>query len=108
MGELGTSREIVDRSRTRDHADQGVTRKSVVRERRQVPPARELHGSCMRCPEEELGTFVKRTLEADAQPVVSPEKTVGCNLTCMNENESHRFSTNQCESHVKSDLDTIS
>ena len=26
----------------------------------------------------------------------------------MDEYESHRFSVNQCESHVKSDLDTIS
>jgi len=70
---------------------------------------REFHGSCMRCPEEELDTFGKRTSGADAQPVVSPDKkTVGCNLTCMNAYESHRFSLNQCESHVKSDLDTIS
>ena len=37
MGEQGTSLDIVDRSRTRDHADQEVKRKSVVRERRQVP-----------------------------------------------------------------------
>ena len=40
---------------------------------------------------------------------MSPDKkTVGCNSTCMDEYESHRFSINQCESHVKSDLDMIS
>jgi len=36
VDEQGTSRGIVDRSGTRNHADRGVTRKNVVRER-QVP-----------------------------------------------------------------------
>jgi len=63
----------------------------------------------MRCPGKELDTCGKRISGTDAQLVVSPDKkTVGCNLTCMDEYESHKFSVNQCESHVKSDLDTIS
>jgi hypothetical protein len=63
----------------------------------------------MQCPEKELDTCGKRTSGADVQLVGSPDKrVVGCNLTCMDEYESHRFSVNQCESHMKSDLDTIS
>jgi len=63
----------------------------------------------MRCPEKELDTCGKRSSGADAQLVEFPDKkVVGCNSTCMDEYESHRFSVNQCESHVKSDLDTIS
>ena len=47
--------------------------------------------------------------EADAQPVVSQdEETVGCDITCRDEGEYHKFSINQCESHAKSDLDTLS
>ena len=33
---------------------------------------------------------------------------IGCNVTCMDEYEIHRFNINQSESHVKSDLDTLS
>ena len=63
----------------------------------------------MRCLEKGLDTCGKRTSGTDAQLVVSlDEKIVGCNLTCMEECKSHKFRVNQCESHVKSDLDTIS
>jgi len=63
----------------------------------------------MRCPEKELDTCEKRRSGSDEQLVGSPDnKVVGCNLTCMGEYESPSFSVNQCESHVKSDLDTIS
>ena len=62
----------------------------------------------MRCPEEVLDTIGKRASGADAQPVVSPdEKAIGCNITCRDDCEDYKFSTNQCESHGKSDLDTI-
>jgi hypothetical protein len=63
----------------------------------------------MRCSGQKLDTFGRRESETDAQPVASPdEKTVGCNLTCMDAGEGPRFSINQCESHVKSDLATVS
>ena len=63
----------------------------------------------MRCPEEALHAIGKRASGADAQPVVSPdEEAIGCNLTCRDDCEDHKFSINQCESHGKSDLDTIS
>jgi hypothetical protein len=63
----------------------------------------------MWCPEKELDTYGKRTPGADAQLVVSPnKKVVGCNLSCTDEYESHRLNVNLYESHVKSDLDTIS
>ena len=40
---------------------------------------------------------------------MSPDKKiVGCNVTSIDEYETYRFNVNQCESHVKSDLDTIS
>jgi len=91
VGEQGNSRETVDRSRTREHVDQGVTRKSVVWERRQVPVNRALHGNCTRFPQKELDTCGKRTSGADAQLVESPDrKVVGCNSTCMEEYESHK------------------
>jgi len=63
----------------------------------------------MRNPENELETFGKRTSGTVEQVDVSPiEKIVICNLTCMEGYVSHNFSVNQCESHVNSDLDTIS
>ena len=63
----------------------------------------------MRCPEEVLDTIRKRASGADGQPVVSPdEKAIGCNITCRDDCEDYKFSINQCESHGKSDLDTIS
>jgi hypothetical protein len=63
----------------------------------------------MWCPEEVLGTIGKRASGADAKPVLSPdEKAIGCNITCRDECEDYKFSINQCESHGKSDLDTIS
>jgi hypothetical protein len=63
----------------------------------------------MRCPEEELDTIEKRASEADAQPIVSPdEKAICCKLTCRDDYERYKFSINHCESHVKSDIDTIS
>jgi hypothetical protein len=72
----------------------------------------------MRCPGKELDTFGKRSAGAGPQPVASPDKkTVGCNITCRDEVKNHKFSIepgasykfsiNQCESHVKSGLDTI-
>ena len=51
----------------------------------------------------------EKSVRADAQPVVSPdEKAIGCNITCRDDCEDYKFSINQCESHGKSDLDTIS
>jgi hypothetical protein len=53
--------------------------------------------------------WAQRASGADAQPVVSPdEKAIGCNITCRDDCGEYKFSINQCESHVKSDLDTIS
>ena len=63
----------------------------------------------MRCPENELDTCGKRWSGSDGQLVGSPDgKVVGCSLTCMGQYESRNFRVNQCESHVKSDLDTVS
>jgi hypothetical protein len=63
----------------------------------------------MRCPEKELDTVGKRTSGTDAQSVPSPDtEAIGCKLLCIDEYESHRFSVNQSESHIKLDLDTIS
>ena len=40
---------------------------------------------------------------------MSPDEwAIGCNITCRDDCEGHKFSINQCESHGKSDLDTIS
>jgi len=36
------------------------------------------------------------------------EEAIGCNITCSDDCEDHKFSINQCESHGKSDLDRIS
>jgi hypothetical protein len=42
------------------------------------------------------------------QPVDSPDqKALGCTLNFRDDYEKYKFSINQCESHVKSDLDTI-
>ena len=63
----------------------------------------------MRCPEEALDTIGKRKYGAGEQPVVSSDKeTLGCNLNFRDDYEKYKFSINQCESHVKSDLDTMS
>jgi len=63
----------------------------------------------MRCPEVKLDTIGKRASGAGAQTIVSPdEEAVGCKLTCKDDYERYKFSTNQCESRVKSDPDTIS
>jgi hypothetical protein len=60
-------------------------------------------------PEKELDTVGKRTSGADAQPVAFPDtEAIGFKLFCMDGYGSHKFSINQCESHIKSDLDTIS
>ena len=72
----------------------------------------------MRCPRKEFDTFGKRSAGAGPQPVASPdEKTVSCNITCRDEVKNHKFSIepgagykfsiNQCESHIKSGLETI-
>jgi len=88
-------RENFDRSRATDPADQGVTRKC----RPGTTSGTREQG---RYTEKELDTCGKRTSRAEAQIVVSPdEEGVGCNLTCMDEYESHRFSVNECESHVR-------
>ena len=55
------------------------------------------------------GQIGKRASGADAQSVVSQdEKAIGCNITCRDDCEGYKFSINQCGSHGKSDLDTIS
>ena len=36
------------------------------------------------------------------------EEAIGCNITCSDDCEDHKFSINECESHGKSDLHTIS
>jgi len=57
----------------------------------------------------DTGQIGKRASGADAQPIVSPdEKAIGCNITCRDDYKEYKFNINQCESHVKSDLDTIS
>ena len=62
-----------------------------------------------KCSEKELDTVGERASGADAQPVVSPDnETVDCDTTCMDDDEDHKFSANQRENHVRSDLDTIS
>jgi hypothetical protein len=63
---------------------------------------REMHAVSRR------GTGHDRETEVRAgeQPVVSSDKeTLGCNLNCRDDYEKYKFSINQCESHVKSDLD---
>ena len=63
----------------------------------------------MQCPREKLDTIGKRTSGADEQSIVSPdEEALGCKLICRDDYEGYKFSINQCESHLKSDLDTIS
>ena len=63
----------------------------------------------MPCPKEKLDTIGKRTSGADEQSIVSPdEEALGCKLICRDDYEGYKFSINQCESHLKSDLDTIS
>ena len=55
-----------------------------------------------------LDTIGKRASGADAQPIVSrDEKAIVCKITYRDDYEKYKFSINQCESHVKSDLDTI-
>jgi hypothetical protein len=62
----------------------------------------------MRYSGQKLNMFGKRESETDAQPIASPEeKTAGCNLTCKDAGEGPRFSINQWESHMKSDLATV-
>jgi hypothetical protein len=62
----------------------------------------------MQCPEEELDTVGKRKFGAGVQPVDSPgQEILGCDLNCRDDYEKYKFSINKCESHVKSDLDTI-
>jgi hypothetical protein len=87
----------------------------------------------MRC-SKGLDTFGKQRLGTDAQTVASPDlQAIGCCLFCLEENEghnlkvvqcgsqensdlniyyvdenNHRFSVNQCESHGRSELHTIS
>ena len=73
------------------------------------PSAGKYHGSCVRSPEEVLYAIGKRASGADAQPFISPdEEAIGCNITCTDDCEDHKFSVNQCDSRRKSDLDTIS
>jgi hypothetical protein len=63
----------------------------------------------MQCPREKLDTIGKRTSGAGSQPIVSPdEDALGCKLISRDDYERYKYSINQCESHVKSDLDTIS
>jgi hypothetical protein len=63
------------------------------------PRVGRCHGSCMRCPEEVLDAIGKQASGADAQPVVSPDEVaIGCNITCSDDCEGHKFSTNKCES----------
>jgi hypothetical protein len=72
----------------------------------------------MRCPGEELDTRGELASGIDQQPFAFPNKeTVGSNNICMEE-KNHQFGTNrgerykcsinQCESHVRSGLDTKS
>jgi hypothetical protein len=63
----------------------------------------------MQCPEEEMDTVGKRMRGSDDQPVDSPcPETLGCDVNCGDNYENYMFSINQCESHIKSDLDWIS
>ena len=60
----------------------------------------------MPCPREKLDTIGKRTSGAGEQPIVSPDKEAfDCKFICRDDYERYKFSINQCESHVKSDLD---
>jgi len=63
----------------------------------------------MQCPQKELDTVGKQTSGADVQPVTLRDtETIGCCLSCWDGYNGHKFGISQCESHVKSELDTVS
>ena len=62
----------------------------------------------MQCPEEELDTIGKQKPGTDEQPDDSPsQEKLGCDLNCRDNYENYKLRFNQCESQMKSDLDTV-
>ena len=63
----------------------------------------------MQCPQKELDAVGKQASGANVQPFALQDKeTKFCHISSLDGHKGHKFNINQCESHIKSDLDTVS